>query len=152
MHNGQVGSFPGVRRRIEALIPDELYHERAGTTDSEAMFLAALGMGVEQDPVAAVSRMLREAEAAMRAAGNATPLRFTAALTDGRDLWAFRWASDGHAPTLYFRHRPGGLVVVSEPIDENRPDWHEVPQGHCLIAMGEEVRVAPMAMELARAA
>jgi glutamine amidotransferase len=152
MHNGQVGSFAGVRRRIEALIPDALYHERAGTTDSEAMFLAALGMGAEEDPVAAVGRMLRAADAAMRAAGNATPLRFTAALTDGHDLWAFRWASDGQAPTLYFRHGPAGLVVVSEPIDENRPDWQEVPQGRCLVATADGFRIEPLAAEVARAA
>jgi predicted glutamine amidotransferase len=152
MHNGQVGSFAGVRRRIEALIPDEFYQERAGTTDSEAMFLAALGMGAAEDPVAGVSRMLRTADASMRKAGIGAALRFTAALTDGRNLWAFRWASDGHAPTLYFRHRANGLVVVSEPIDENRPDWQEVPQAHCLIATDDGVRIEKMQMELAEAA
>ena len=36
--------------------------------------------------------------------------------------------------------------------DENRPNGQEVPQGHCLIAAGDAVRVVPMAMELAQAA
>jgi predicted glutamine amidotransferase len=40
MHNGFVGGWPRLRRRIEALIPDELFPSRIGTTDSEALFLA----------------------------------------------------------------------------------------------------------------
>ena len=61
------------------------------------------------------------------------PLRFTAALSDGRSLWAFRWACDAQPPSLYFRHTPSGLVLVSEPIDENRANWREVPRGHALV-------------------
>ena len=38
MHNGQVGDWSLIRRRVEALIPDELYKCRIGTTDSEAVF------------------------------------------------------------------------------------------------------------------
>ena len=46
MHNGFVGGWPRLRRRIEALIPDELFAARVGTTDSEALFLAILGGGM----------------------------------------------------------------------------------------------------------
>ena len=41
MHNGQIGGYARIKRRLEALIPDELYERRLGTTDSEAIFLAA---------------------------------------------------------------------------------------------------------------
>ena len=39
MHNGQIGGYARIKRRIEALIPDDLYETRHGTTDSEAIFL-----------------------------------------------------------------------------------------------------------------
>ena len=45
MHNGQVGGCQAIRRRLEALIPDELYNARVGTTDTEALFLIALATG-----------------------------------------------------------------------------------------------------------
>ncbi len=58
MHNGFIGDWSRLRRQIEALIPDELYPSRVGTTDSEAIFLAILGAGVlgpgpRQDPITA---------------------------------------------------------------------------------------------------
>lgn len=153
MHNGQVGSFQGVRRRIEALIPDEFYPLRAGTTDSEAIFLAALGRGLQRDPVAALAATLAEVKEITRLMGMEAPLRFTAALTDGASLWAFRWACDGKPPSLYYRGRPGGLVVVSEPIDDQRGDWREVPIGACLLAQGNAPPVIrPFAVEPALAA
>lgn len=133
MHNGQIGGWSTIRRRVEALIPDELYTARGGTSDSEALFLAALAAGMEEDPVSAVMRTLQRVRGLMDEAGIGAPLRFTAALSDGRSLWAFRWACDAQPPSLYFRHTPSGLVLVSEPIDEDRANWQEVPRGHALV-------------------
>ncbi len=70
----------------------------------------------------------------MQAAGVPAPLRFTAALTDGARLWAFRWASDGRPATLYWRQDAAGLVVVSEPIDDAADGWNAVPSGCTLVA------------------
>ena len=55
MHNGLVGNWSRLRRQVEALIPDELYGSRIGTTDSEAVFLAILGAGGDKDPIGATS-------------------------------------------------------------------------------------------------
>ena len=134
MHNGQVGGWQGVRRRVEAMIPDALYPARTGTTDSEAIFLTALARGLEQDPVRAMHDTLADVRAAMQAAGIAEPLRFTATLTDGETLWAFRWSSDARPPSLYYKPQPGGLLLVSEPIDGTRGNWQEVPRGCTLVA------------------
>src|SRR3954470_20531791 len=57
MHNGFVGGWPRLRRRVEALIPDEFFPARVGTTDSEALFLAILGAGMD-DPIAATQTVL----------------------------------------------------------------------------------------------
>ena len=79
MHNGQVGGYARIKRRLEAMIPDDLYEARAGTTDSEAIFLAALANGLAERPVEAMARTLKSVRALMEEAGVEEPLRFTAA-------------------------------------------------------------------------
>lgn len=103
MHNGQVGDWSLIRRRVEALIPDEFYTSRIGTTDSEAVFLAILGAGADAYPIAATVRTLTTLTELVSTSGTTEPLRFTAALSDGRDLYAFRYAYGGSANTLYYR-------------------------------------------------
>ena len=143
MHNGQIGGFDRIKRRIEGLIPDDLYIHRSGATDSEALFLALMGRGFGGGIVAAVAALLNEVVALMRQAGIAEPLRFTAALTDGRDVHAFRWASDDRAPSLYWREDGGDLVIVSEPLDDARGQWREVPKGCAVVARhGRPVEMA----------
>jgi glutamine amidotransferase len=146
MHNGQVGDWARVRRRVEGMIPDSLYDSRTGTTDSEALFLAALARGLDRDPVGAVTDTLAEVHGAMRAAGVRTALRFTAAITDGTTLWAFRWASDDRPASLYWRQTPTGLVVVSEPIDDATAGWNAVPSG-CSLVSGPDRDVRLQTME-----
>ena len=134
MHNGQIGGYARIKRRLEAMIPDDLYDARVGTTDSEAIFLAAAANGLAEDPVAAMAGVLKQVRGLMSDAGIAEPLRFTAAFTDGDDLWAYRWACDGKPPTLYYRETAGDLLVVSEPIDGREKGWQEVPRGCALVA------------------
>ncbi|MEY9598459.1 putative glutamine amidotransferase [Bradyrhizobium japonicum] len=123
MHNGFVGSWNRLRRRIEALIPDAYYPSRLGTTDSEAVFLAMMGAGLDGDPLGA---------------------NFTSAIANGRDLYAFRVAANDAANTLYYREAGGGqVVVVSEPFDKET-DWTEVPPNHALVARASEtVKIVP---------
>ncbi|MDE2006845.1 MAG: class II glutamine amidotransferase [Rhodospirillales bacterium] len=134
MHNGQIGGWQAIRRRIEALIPDTLYAGRIGTTDTEALFLAALARGLEDDPPRAMAETLGLVLAEMTAANIGAALRLTAALTDGETIWAFRWASDDAPPTLYYHVGDERLIVVSEPIDERREEWRAVPPGSVLTA------------------
>src|SRR3974390_2564802 len=58
MHNGLIGNWARLRRRVEAMVPDEYYASRIGTTDSEAVFLAILGAGGEKDPIGATTQVL----------------------------------------------------------------------------------------------
>jgi glutamine amidotransferase len=147
MHNGQIGGWQTLRRQVEALIPDPLYPARQGTTDSEAILLAAIADGLADDPPAAIARTLRRIAAMMEDAGITAPLRFTAALTDGDDLWAFRWATDDQPPTLYWREDEDGLIVVSEPLDGHRADWASIPAGHYLFSpAGAQPHMAELAI------
>jgi predicted glutamine amidotransferase len=142
MHNGQIGGYLAIRRRLEALIPDKLYYDRAGTTDTEVLFLIALANGLEQDPIQAMTKTVGQVMIEMDRASIGEPLRLTAALTDGEMIWAFRWASDMAPATLYHRRSVANTTVVSEPIDEQRADWMVVPPGQVLVARhGEPVRL-----------
>lgn len=129
MHNGQIGGYERIRRRIEMAIPDDVFSHRQGTTDSEALFLLMLAHGLAQDPQRAIARVVALVEAEMRLAGVGEPLKVTAAFTDGIRLHALRYASDGAPPTLYTKAccPTGGTLVVSEPLDEMRDGWSSVP-------------------------
>jgi len=138
MHNGQIGGFCSIRRRIENMIPDRLYAHRRGGTDSEAIFLIALGEVENEGPVAAMRSTLARIHDEMRAAAIEEPFRFAAAMSDGRQLTVFRWSSDESAPSVYYRKSSRSLVVVSEPIDDHADGWQALPANHLLsIACGE---------------
>jgi predicted glutamine amidotransferase len=48
------------------------------------------------------------------------------------------------ANTLYYRESDTGLLIVSEPIDQDH-NWIAVPENHALVALsGERVRVEPL--------
>lgn len=134
MHNGQIGGYAFVRRQIEAMIPDSLYPARQGTTDSEAIFLAAIGRGAVGNAGAAFHAVLSDIRRITAAARITEALRFAAAFTNGETLTAFRWACDAKAPTLYWRHDTNGLHVVSEPLDQSPAVWNALPQGSMLVA------------------
>jgi predicted glutamine amidotransferase len=142
MHNGVIGDWARVRRRIEALIPDEFYGSRIGTTDSEAVFLALMGAGLDRDAVSAVTRIIGAITEIVNE--NGEPLRFTSALADGRNLYAFRYSANDKPNTLYYSAAAGSVVIVSEPLDKERERWQAVPPGHMVVARaGRPVEVAP---------
>jgi predicted glutamine amidotransferase len=144
MHNGQIGDWSLVRRRVEALIPDSLYGSRVGTTDSEAAFLAILGAGADRDPVEAVTGTLAVLTDMVRATGSTAPLRFTSALSDGQNLYAFRYANNDTPNSLYYREAGGSAVIVSEPLDQDRTYWKAVPPSHLIISRpGQPVELRP---------
>jgi predicted glutamine amidotransferase len=138
-----LGNWNRWRRHVEALIPDELYPSRIGTTDSEAIFLAILGAGME-DPITATEKILAKLTDIVSRSDTKDRFRFTAALTDGRDLYAFRYSNNDQANTLYYREAGGGIVIVSEPFDYDE-NWLTVPEDHVVVAKtGERARIAPL--------
>ncbi|MBM3526689.1 MAG: class II glutamine amidotransferase [Alphaproteobacteria bacterium] len=148
MHNGQIGDWTLIRRRVEAMIPDSIYGSRHGTTDSEAVFLAILGAGAEDDPLAATEHALATIAEMVRDSGTREPLRFTAALSDGRNLYAFRYANNETSNSLYYRETGAGVVIVSEPLDMERAFWKPVPHSHALVVRaGERVQTRPFLAE-----
>lgn len=146
MHNGQIGGYDGFRRDAEMLIPDPLYPHRKGATDSEALFLIALGEGLEDDPKGALERATARLESLSRGKGAAPHVRMTAAFSNGKRLFAVRYATDDNAPTLYHRWSDTrrGRAVVSEPLEAGEC-WDAVPPGCFCTFEGDGVVIEPFA-------
>ncbi|GJE45974.1 class II glutamine amidotransferase [Methylobacterium soli] len=139
MHNGYIGDWSRLRRRIEGLIPDALYASRIGTTDSEAIFLAILGAGLlgpnpPRDPISATVHTLSALTELAGGPDDGQPFRFTAALANGSDLYAFRYAANDAANSMYYRASESGIVVVSEPLDREHATWIAVPDNSVVVA------------------
>ncbi|MET3924039.1 class II glutamine amidotransferase [Devosia sp. 2618] len=146
MHNGQIGGYDRIRRSIEAVIPDDLYAKRRGNGDSEAIFLAALGNGLALDPVAAVAATLGICLRIMASNDVTTALRFTAILADGETLRAFRWSSDDHPPSLYWRQMDAGIAIASEPFGDSGDHWETVPPSSVMTAGRDNVSFSAFAV------
>lgn len=134
MHNGQLGTFDCLERRLEARLSDALYAKRRGSTDSELLFLLALEFGLDADPKRAMEDVIGFV-LFQAAALSVNPLiRFTAACSDGEALYCVRYATDRHAPTLYSSPMSAlspddGYCLVSEPFDKDISRWSEIPSG-----------------------
>jgi predicted glutamine amidotransferase len=163
MHNGLVREFPRVMRELMLAVDQSLFPSIEGTTDSEVMFYLALTFGLEDDPVAAVERMVGLVEKTGRSHGVDDPIQMTIATTDGETVWAFRYSSEGDSRTLYFSTRMDALkalypeseelatlsdetrVVVSEPLGDLPGVWNEVPEAHVGIVQPGADELRPFA-------
>lgn len=147
MHNGQIGGWHTIRRAVEARIPDDLYAQRIGTTDTEALFLLAIAQGVLEEPNEGMARAIGIVRGLMEEAKIERPFRMSAALSNGKQIAAYRWSSDGHSPSLYtacdrtigsFMHHQDKLVdatiILSEPLDDALNTWGEIDDGKMLLA------------------
>ena len=156
MHNGLISDFALVKRDLAFAVDPSLYAEMEGSTDSELFFYLALTFGLDNNPVDAVERAIGFIEKTGRARGIAHPINLTVATTDGHVIWAFRYASDGHARSLYYSSAvetlrtqfPGNPIfaevsdvtrlIVSEPQGSLSGVWQEFPQASsCCIQAGE---------------
>lgn len=127
MHNGQVPDIHRIRRRLEALLPDDLYDLRRGSTDSELIFLLLLTYGLRDDPQAAIATVIDLLAAHSIYGTGKNAVRLTCVLSDGETIYAFRHASDDKCATLYLCENPyGGWTLASEPLDGSADKWMSV--------------------------
>jgi predicted glutamine amidotransferase len=146
MHNGVIYDFHKVKRDLVLAVDPSLYPEIEGSTDSEVFFYLALTLGLEDDPPKAVQDAVGFIEATGRRHGVEHPIQMTVATTNGESIWAFRYASEGRARSLYFSTDLQTLkllypedtrfhdlddesrLVVSEPLGSMVGAWNEVPE------------------------
>src|SRR5215216_4462775 len=122
VHNGLVRDFHRVKREL------------------------ALAFGLEENPPAAVERMVGHVEEVGHRHGTEHPIQMTIGTTDGSSVWAFRYSSEGKSRSLYYSadmrsvremypERPRlqeasdeTRIIVSEPIVDLPGAWNEVPE------------------------
>jgi dimethylhistidine N-methyltransferase len=135
-HNGAVADWT---RLPTTLQPAELL---AMETHSDSALLWAMVAGRlrrGESPGGSLAAVVREVAASRPAA------RLNFLLTDGRTVAATAWGD-----TLWYRARPGAVVVASEPDDQPGPalgEWREVPDRSLLLATTEGVRVIALRPE-----
>ncbi|WP_299741616.1 class II glutamine amidotransferase [uncultured Tateyamaria sp.] len=131
MHNGQVGGFGSFRKKADMLITDALYEHRKGATDSETLFLLAAGAGLDTDPQRALEHAVHQLETLSIRHGMAPHMRLSVAFSDGKTLYAARYASDDKSPSLYYRWKENwqGWAIVSELFDADHEGWTAVAPG-----------------------
>jgi predicted glutamine amidotransferase len=151
MHNGVINDFTKVKRDLAFAVDPSLYADIEGSTDSELFFFLALTFGLEQDPPGAVERAVGLIEETGRRHGVSHPIQMTVATTDGSDVWAFRYSSEGDSRSLFsstavdtlreqYPDNPvlRGLssdarLVVSEPLGDLAGAWNAVPESSSVL-------------------
>jgi predicted glutamine amidotransferase len=157
VHNGLVRDFHLIKRDLALAVDESLYAQMEGSADSEMLFYLALTFGLEEDPPAAVERMVGFVEDVGHRHGTEHPIQMTIGTTDGKSVWAFRYSSEGKSRSLYYStnvrtlremypERPRlqevsdeSRIIVSEPIVELAGAWNEVPESsYGLVCEGED--------------
>ncbi len=148
MHNGRIGGFDRVRRQLMMTLTPAAFDALRGATDSELMFRMMTDNGLDDDPHGALSRTVGQICAFMTEAGVDDPLTMTVAFTDGRTIYAARFANAGEPPTLYYKRdvsiegedsAPGSILIVSEPLDDVAAHWAAVDPSQMLVSGPEGV-------------
>lgn len=139
-HNGQIADFNRIRRTLESTLPDDLYAQRRGTTDSEMLFMLCLANGLDADPITAIQTTLDQ----IRAVQGETkgPNRLACVLTNGTCVYGFRHASDHASPTLYLSGplASGGTALASEPLDGDATNWTALQENELICLDGSTTK------------
>jgi predicted glutamine amidotransferase len=146
VHNGFIADFHKLRRDLMLAIDPELFADVQGSTDTEVVFHLALTFGLQDDPIGALERTVGLIEETGGRYGVENAVQASFGLSDGESLWAVRYASDGHARSLFasaeadaIRHlypgnprferlTEGDRLVVSEPFSDLPGVWDEIPE------------------------
>jgi len=167
MHNGIIGGFRDIRRRILERLSDEAFDMIAGSTDSEHLFALFAthyrrleGQAPLERMAQALAAAIAEVEALRRDAGIDEPSQFNLALADGRRAVVTRYTGGDPAlaNSLYVRRgrryvcenrvcrmlEPGvgrGAVIASSERLSEGPGWVRVGVNN-LVTISEDLEVS----------
>lgn len=158
MHNGHLGGYRTIYRRLRGMLSDDAYGRIQGSTDSEHVFalfsdryLGATETDGLERMITALVGAVRETERIKEELEVTDPSLLNLALTDGERAVVTRYVSggEGRANSLYVRTGGrficregvprmgpapaggggGGVVIASEPLTAE-PGWDAVPLNH----------------------
>ena len=141
MHNGQIGGWKTCRKEYESHISHDSFSLRDGSTDSEAIFLLALSLGLPDNPIKAITQAIEIALQTMDKHQIQEPLRASIAVSDGQSIWAFRYSNDANSPSLYFGNPETQAnistnlitTIASEPLDAEAQHWQKVEEASAIV-------------------
>lgn len=131
-HNGRIEGWPTSVTGLADKLPTSALLDLVARTDSAllwALTQEALTAGLSPDRALAMTVR----QASQLAAG-----RFNLLLHDGETIVGTR-----HGDTLCYRTQHGGMIVASEPTDDET-GWIEVPDRSVIVATIDEVVVTPI--------
>jgi glutamine amidotransferase len=142
MLNGFVPDFRTRHmRQLRQQLPDDLYSELCGSSDSETLFL--LAMAAVRDGATLPEVLTGVAKVVHARIEHDTEAQLDMVLSDGQRIAAVRTGTALVTNSLYFAIRPPfapeGVVLASEPLDDGAV-WEPV-DGHSWIEIGPGVEV-----------
>lgn len=173
MHNGDLGGFPRVRRRLLGELSDEGFALVRGQTDSEHLFALLLdalgGPHVEatvETLAEATCAMMRKALELSRLGGEGAVSTLNLAFSDGRSgiVTRFTTHADHAGESLYLHDglqyvyeggkcrmvepdTQGGAVIVSSERLSSDPGWEALPRNHLLLIRSDRsTELRPLAL------
>lgn len=167
MHNGVLGGYKTIRRRLLRMLNDTAYDAIQGSTDSEHLF--GLFLNHIEDPfgtvtceemVHAMTKMFEDLSVLLLDAGVRQHSYLNLAVTNGTSLIVVRYTTNPNVQpaSLYYMYgkeyhcradacmmepsfgRPSAIVVASEPFTARRSDWMKVERNSMMI-VDETMRI-----------
>jgi predicted glutamine amidotransferase len=158
MHNGDIEGFHKIKRAMVQHLPDNIYSNIEGLTDSEhlfAIFQHQLEKQTEGDIATRMENAMEETivyvEEIKKQFGVKDASYINVCVTNGDNVVAVRYVSDLSLPasTLYYSvgktylckdgyycmqdsdfKKNNAVLIVSEKLNSNISDWHEVLVNH----------------------
>ncbi|MFN4907476.1 MAG: class II glutamine amidotransferase [Bacteroidota bacterium] len=160
MHNGVVGGFKQIRRRLLRMLNDTAYDAIQGSTDSEHLFGLLLnhianpyGHVTCEELVAAMHGMFADLNTLLMDSDVRQHSYLNLAVTNGTCLITVRYTTNPNVQpaSLYYMHgreyrcagdnctmeqaygKPSAIVVASEPFTARRSDWMKMERNAMMV-------------------
>lgn len=168
MHNGGVGGFEKIKRKLRRGLSDEIYDWVKGETDSQHLFalfldkITKIGEAyTDEDMTRCLTETVNEIEKMKIDAGVTETSYLNLVVSDGRSMVATRFISSNEEEALSLYYSTGSryiceegvcrmekadasehaAMIVSEKLTDFNTDWHQIPENH-LVLIRENITVS----------